>query len=266
MSNSTEDSRVAIVVAHPDDEALWLSSALAKAGALVFCYGDPFQRPKLGAARRRAVAALQRGGLAAPPLPGLIDLQIPESGAGFAVDWPLPRMTEFGVAINEAEARLRYQENYPKLVASLRPVLASCREVYTHNPWGEYGHAEHFQVYRAVAALQVELGFTLWFSNYVSNRSWRLAQRLAGETFWAERIAQKPDQALARQLMGVYARAGAWTWTRLHRWPRLETLYASPPSSGDVPAGRTLAGESLLDTSRLRWWPPPLRNPLRLLV
>jgi LmbE family N-acetylglucosaminyl deacetylase len=245
------DAGAAIVVAHPDDEALWLSSVLRQAGSIVFCYGDPYQRPELAAARRRAVAAL--------PLQGLFDLQIPESGAGFAVDWPLPALTAFGVAINEAAARQRYEANFPKLVAALRPVLANCRDVYTHNPWGEYGHAEHLQVFRAVAALQAEFGFTLRFSNYVSAQSWRLAQQLAETIRWSERAELPPDRKLARQLMRVYAHAGAWTWTRLHRWPRRETLYACRPGA----SGNSLTGESLLDTGRLRWWPPPFRNPRR---
>jgi LmbE family N-acetylglucosaminyl deacetylase len=252
MTAPAPDAGMAVVVAHPDDEALWLSSALRRAGRIVFCFGDPYLRPELAAARRRAVAAL--------PLPGLIDLQIPESGAGFAVDWPLPALTAFGVAINEPAARQRYEANFPKLVAALRPVLANCRAVYTHNPWGEYGHAEHLQVYRAVAALQDELGFTLLFSNYVSARSWPLAQILAGEVRWSERTELPPDRKLARQLMRVYADAGAWTWTRLHRWPRSETLYACRPAT----ARKRLAGEFLLDTGRLRWWPPDFRTPRRI--
>jgi len=254
MTVSGPDAGSAIVVAHPDDEALWLSSALAQAGSIVFCYGDPYLRPKLAAARRRAVAAF--------PLNGLTDLQIPESGAGFAVDWPLPALTAFGVAITEPAARQRYETNYPRLTAALRPILANCREVYTHNPWGEYGHAEHFQVYRAVAELQTELGFFLRFSNYVSARSWPLARQLASQTRWSDRAELPPDEKLARKLMQVYAKAGAWTWTRLHRWPAYETLYGCRHDA----AGSSLSGQSLLDTGRLRWWPPPLRDPRRRLV
>jgi len=253
MNAARQGAASAIVAAHPDDEALWLSSVLGDVGAVIFCYGDPYQRPKLAAARRRAVAALPRN--------GLIDLQIPESGAGFAVDWPLPALTAFGVAINEPQARQRYEANYPKLIAALRPVLAHCRDVYTHNPWGEYGHAEHLQVYRAVAELQIELGFTLWFSNYVSARSWQLAQQLADRIYWSARVARAPDEKLARQLMRIYADAGAWTWTRLHRWPHRETLYACRPAASE----NRLAGEWLLDTGRLRWWPPPFRTPRRVI-
>jgi LmbE family N-acetylglucosaminyl deacetylase len=235
----------AVVVAHPDDEALWLSSVLGTADRVVLCFGDLFQRPKMSAARRRAVSALR--------LPGLIDLNLPESGGGLSVDWKRPRLTEAGIALADPAAGERYSANFAALTEALRPALAGCTAVYTHNPWGEYGHADHIQVHRAVAALQAELGFTLWFSNYVGAASWPLAQEIGGRPCWAERRAVTPDAALARRLRDVYRRAGAWTWTRWHRWPAEEVLYALPPS-GPV---HSLAGESLLDVAGLRWWPPP---------
>jgi LmbE family N-acetylglucosaminyl deacetylase len=241
----------AVIVAHPDDESLWLSSALASADKVVFCFGDPFERPKMAQARRRAVAAL--------PLPGLVDLRLPESGGGFSVDWESPRLTETGIAISDRQERARYDANYARLVAALRPVLAGCVEVYTHNPWGEYGHAEHIQVYRAVAALQGELGYTIWFSNYVGPVSWGLARKIGLQPCWAERRAVQPDEAAARRLMRIYRRSGAWTWTKFHRWPAEETLYAQP-LAGDL---RPLSSEWLLDVTGLRWWPPPWRRARR---
>jgi len=242
----------AVVVAHPDDECLWLSSVLAAADRVVFCFGDPFERPKLSAARRRAVAAL--------PLAGLVDLALPESGGGFSVDWTDPRLTETGIAITDPGARARYDSNFLRLVAALRPVLAGCGDVYTHNPWGEYGHAEHIQVYRAVAALQAELGFTIWFSNYVGPASWPLARRIGAQPCRAGRHRSvRPDEALARSLRRIYRNHGAWTWTRWHRWPAQETLYAQPPGEAQCP----LTGECLLDVTGLRWWPPPWGRALR---
>ncbi len=246
-------TRSAVVVAHPDDEALWLSSALGTADRVVLCFGDLFQRPKMSAARRKAVAAL--------PLAGLVDLKLPESGGGLSVHWADPQLTDAGIAIADLAAGGRYAANFTTLVAALRPALAGCNEVYTHNPWGEYGHAEHIQVHRAVAALQAELGYTIWFSNYVGAASWPLAQDIGRGPCWTERRRVTPDAALAHELRGVYRRAGAWTWTRWHRWPEEEILYAVPPS-GPL---RTLAGEALLDVAGLRWWPPPW-GPARRVV
>ena len=42
----------ALVVAHPDDEALWLSSAIAAADRIILCFGDLYERPKTSSARQ----------------------------------------------------------------------------------------------------------------------------------------------------------------------------------------------------------------------
>jgi LmbE family N-acetylglucosaminyl deacetylase len=229
----------AVVVAHPDDEALWLSAALAGAGRVVFCFGDQFGGKK-SEGRRRAVAAL--------PLP-VVSLALVESGTRRLVDWTHAGFTAAGIEIADAAGRARYEANFVALVERLRPVLAGCDEVYTHNPWGEYGHPEHVQVYRAVAALQAELGFTVWFSNYVSPLTWRLA-RLSGAG-WAQKTRVRPDVGRARRLFWIYWRHGAWTWPLMHRWPGWETYFAQPAGGADM---RPLAGERFLDVTRLRWW------------
>ena len=243
----------AIVVAHPDDEMLWFSGVLGAAGRVVLCYGDSFWRPAISAARRRAVASL--------PLAGLVALAIPESGARFMADWAAPRLTACGIAITEPAAAARYEANFPLLVERLRPLLAGRREVYTHNPWGEYGHSEHLQVHRAVTLLQAELGFTLWFSNYVGPRSWPLARMLANQVGWSARRSVAPDLALAHRLAQHYRRHGARTWPALHRWPGVETFYAQAPTRAaeqvpDAMPRQLFAGEVLCDVSRLRPWFP----------
>ena len=237
----------AVVVAHPDDEALWLSSAILPAERMVYCFGDLYERPRDSRARRRALEAL--------PLAGIVKLSVPESGAGFCADWTNPQPTPFGIEITEPAARARYESNYARVLTGLHDCLAGCGAVYTHNPWGEYGHSEHIQVHRAVAALQAELGYTLWFSNYVGPRSWPLARQLGGELRWTERRSVLPDPAMARRLRGIYRRHGVWTWSALHHWPARETLYALAPA-GTAAVGHRFTGEELLDVARLRWWPP----------
>ena len=254
MTDPPRPQAVAIVVAHPDDEILWLSSALAAADRVVFCFGDPFERPRLADARRRAVAALD--------LPGLLNLALPESGAGFSVDWNRARATDAGIEIAAAPARGRYEANMPRLTGALRHALTGCRTVHTHNPWGEYGHAEHIQVHRAIASLQPELGFVLCFTNYVGPLSWPIAARLGAAPCWTERRTVRPDLVIARRLMAAYRRHRAWTWSQFHRWPPSETLYAQPPGAGDR---RPLTGEHLIDVAGLRPWPTPWRPARRFL-
>jgi LmbE family N-acetylglucosaminyl deacetylase len=240
-------SRSVVVVAHPDDEILWLSAALADAQPIVLCFGDPYRRPDQAAARRRAVAGL---GLA-----NLANLAIPESGVIRLVDWSRPVLTATGMAIADPAGQARYDANFGRLLNALRPLLVGASDVYTHNGWGEYGHPEHVQVHRAVACLQPELGFTLWFSNYVAPLSFALAQHLSGAPAWAEKRPVRPDVALAKQLRRIYLQNGAWTWSRLHRWPVQEMFYAQP--AGDRQAWHSLRGETLLDVTALRGWRSP---------
>lgn len=258
MSDTQFEQRspTAVVVAHPDDEVLWLSGVVSSADWVVFCFADSFEKPEASAARRRAVAAL--------PLTRLVDLKVPESGARFLADWADPRLTSAGIEITDAAARARYGANYTQLVEALRTTLDGCSEVYTHNPWGEYGHTEHIQIYRVVAALQAELGYTIWFSNYVDAASWPLARQVGRQPCWTHRRTIQPDLAMARRLMRVYRRHGAWTWTRFHRWPAQETLYAQPPAE-NLETRYPLSGEWLLDIAGLRWWPPPWRAAHRRL-
>lgn len=250
------EATAALVVAHPDDEALWLSSVLADVGRVILCFDEILDRPQRSHARRAAVAAL--------PVAGVVSIGLPESGVKLAVDWADPRPTRFGVAIVEPAARARYEDNYARLVDALRPALAGVSRVYTHNPWGEYGHAEHIQVHRAVMELQGALGYSVWFSNYVGRRSWVLARALRTQVLWQERREVNPDRAAARALMRVYRRHRVWTWSLAHRWPRRETLYGIRAEALD-PVSFPMAGEWLLDADRLRWWPPSWRSVHRRL-
>jgi len=250
INTPPEKGFTALVVAHPDDEALWLSSAIASADRIILCFGDLFARPRDSAARRAAAAAL--------PLRGLVSLDIPESGVLNLVDWARPQPTPAGIAITDAAARGRYEANYPRLVTALGNALAGAGAVYTHNPWGEYGHADHIQVHRAVAALQGDIGYTIRFTNYGSRKSWPLACRLSAQLWWSERRSQSPDRDIARRLMRVYKDHGIWTWNTTHRWPRRETLYGIPPPGSPLPR-YPMAGEWLLDVAALCWWPPSLR-------
>jgi hypothetical protein len=247
----------AVVVAHPDDEALWLSSVVASVERIVFGFGAVYGKPQRSEARRRAVGAL--------PLHGIVNLAIDESGVEWQSYLAKPELTPSGVRIFEPAVRERYQSNHAKLLEGLRPALAGCKDVYTHNPWGEYGHPEHIQIHSAVTALQDELGYTVWFSNYVGPRNWNFVRGLAPRLNWAQRRVVKPDITTARALMQVYRHYGAWTWKSGHRWPAQEVMYAQPPKSS--PEGlHPLCGEWLLDVGRLRWWRPPWRSPSQRLT
>ena len=202
-------TRSALVVAHPDDEALWFSSIAGKVERLIVCFLEVDGRPDVTEGRRRAAASF--------PLAHTEFLGLKESGVFNGADWLIPVTTEYGLEVSRRPRTLRtfhgerYLQNYAVLRESLLSRLQGCRNVFTHNPWGEYGHEEHVQVYRAVASAQRVLGFDLWFSNYGSNRSHNLMLRYLTE-FRSDYVTFETNRDLATSLEELYRAHGCWTW------------------------------------------------------
>ncbi len=122
-----------------------------------------------------------------------------------------------------------YRDNYAALVTELEHRLAGYRNVFTHNPWGEYGNEEHVQVYRAVNALQERMGFCLWFSNYCSNKSCTMMAQyvpMLGSSY----ATFETNKVFAKKIQTVYQRNGCWTWYDNYERPDRETFLANGES------------------------------------
>lgn len=203
--------RACVVVAHPDDEVLWFSSVLAEVGRVILCFEDCAEYPEFGPARRAVLAAY--------PLPSVEALRLPEPCSVHLVDWLTTEPDEYGVQLNAAnvtdEQRGRYRQCSHALRQALEPRLQGIDVVFTHNPWGEYGHPDHVQVSSVVDSLSAEYGFRVLYSGYIASRTMPLAARhlprLGG---WVELPVQS---ALAEPIEALYKRHGAWTWPADHQ-------------------------------------------------
>ena len=230
-----------IVAAHPDDELLWFASILRHVERVVLVYEDYWPDPRMGDARRAA--------LDAHPHPGVSSLGLSEAATYGCADWNRPVPTEYGMALGhrtslrnakQAARRLlgrgsapregvqrRYRANFDAIVSRLRPMLRPGANVFTHNPWGEYGHEDHVQLFRALDLLREEIGFTLWMSNYCTERTLPFAL-----TYFDERdhdwIALPTDRDYAEDVADVYRRAGCWTWSDTWNWFRTECFMEAP--------------------------------------
>jgi LmbE family N-acetylglucosaminyl deacetylase len=194
-----------LIVAHPDDEMLWFSSILARAGKIIICMIDSQRNPELGPARKESLSRY--------PLPNLISLNMEQADTlGYSADWTNPVLTEYGIALpKRPDLAGRYQTNYYTLRDRLRQKLTGYANVFTHNPWGEYGHEEHVQVYRVVKDLQAEFNFKIWYSNYCSNRSYPLMIRqLSGGG--KQMLTLKTDRKIMELIKKLYQDSGCWTW------------------------------------------------------
>ena len=233
-----------IVAAHPDDEILWFSSIMKQARQVVILYRDFWASPDLGAKQATAIANL--------PHNNVKWLELCEAGSFGCADWVSPTISDTGLAFTSI-ATLRdiksmvkkalpvgspaptgrlaqaYDRNFLATVERLRPILTKDMNVFTHNPWGEYGHEDHVQCFRAVDLLRREIGFKLWMSNYCTERSLPLAM-----TYFQQDpgpfIRLPTDLDYARQVTKTYVDAGCWTWIDDWAWFEDECFMEAPES------------------------------------
>jgi len=209
-----------IVVAHPDDELLWFASILMRVERVIVCFPEAPFLPALSEGRQKLLAEY--------PIK-LEYLPLAELESFDTAEWTSPEETPDGLALPGAPAELQraYRARVEPLERELRQRLAGAANVFTHNPWGEYGHEGHVQVHRVVARLATEMGFRPWYGNYASNRTHVLTDRyLSG--FGREYYSEPIDARWAISLAGIYRRNGAWTWLDDYVWFAEECFVSGP--------------------------------------
>ncbi len=230
-----------IIAAHPDDELLWFGSILKDVDHVLMVFEDYWPDPAIGEARRKVVENF--------PHKSVSTLAMAEAATYGLANWKSPKLTEFGVDLGSQHKRRdlkqkikrlagksnapklgileHYKSNFHALYENLKSQLSADMNVFTHNPWGEYGHEDHLQVFRVLERLREEIGFKLWMSNYCTERSLSLAMTY----FSAENPAtiQLPvNKAYADQVADVYKQAGCWTWADDWTWFDNEIFIETP--------------------------------------
>lgn len=273
MDKATLLKNSVIVAAHPDDELLWFTSILREVDQVIMVFEDFAAHPDLGDARRRVIADYPRA--------GVTSLAIEESGALGCADWASPEPSAFGLKLGYEEKRraitnfarssysvLRldgggrralprieraYAMNYGRIYAALKDRLKPDMNVFTHNPWGEYGHEEHVQLFRVVDRLRSEIGFRLWMSNYCTNRSLPLAMRHFPASS-APYLRLQADKDFADEVAGIYKKHGCWTWSDDWTWFEDECFMEAPEGVGTPVSGGHLFPLNMftVDTPRSR--------------
>ena len=243
--------RSVLVVAHPDDEVLWFSSILDAVAKIVIVFDTAH-----GSAEREAAF---RNRIADHPLAGKItSLGLTRVRSHNRSRWPEPEATDYGLKLeDDAALDAAYGVQYQDAQAALRPYLEEASNVFTHNPWGEYGHEDHVQLSKCVTALTDELGATVWYSNYVSGKSSRLMRRYV-TGFRSDYLVNHIDSARARVIADTYFRHGTWTLDPDYDWFPSECFIQGPLESSELATAGTLFPVNYL---RVPFDPIPARVP-----
>ena len=199
-----------IICAHPDDEILWFGSILESVKEITVCFLGCKSNPQWKDGRKKSIYEY--------PLRKISCIGIDESETYNSANWQDPVITKYGLEIfNKRISDKIYKRNYYKLNKSLKNKLKGYCDIFTHNPWGEYGHEEHVQVYRVVKELQEEMRFNLWFPNICSNKSLKLMSKYV-DALDSEHVKFKTNNVIARDIKSLYEKNRCWTWFGDWEW------------------------------------------------
>lgn len=239
MNDESEFDDAVLVVAHPDDEVLWFSSVIGRVGKVIICYGDVVSSDSLSDGRRAVVNEY--------PLKTAVFLNLREAEVFGTANWRAPRITPYGIAVERKPNSMAgfsvqcYEENFSRLQELLAVEIKGARRVFTHNPWGEYGHEEHVQVFRVVDSLRARLSFSLHFSSYCSVRSMPLLMQSNG-VIGGRAWSVPTDIETANRISAIYKRHDCWTWFHDYVWPSHDTFLEIRPEGSTQVASDSLGG------------------------
>ena len=211
----------ALVVAHPDDEVLWFSSVLEDVKRIIIVFNASAQHPELAESVSAALAGH-------PCRDKIVTLDIAQADSHNRADWPHPEDTDYGLRLERApELDAPYAEQAARVAKALDPHLAGMQNVFTHNPWGEYGHEAHVQLSKVTTRLAAKHGAAIWYGNYVSGKSSRLMRQYQhgfGNVYYTRDV----DATRASEVADTYMRNGAWTFDADHTWFPTECFIRGP--------------------------------------
>ena len=202
-----------VIVAHPDDEIIFFSSVLKNASKIIICF-DQTEDLNVNIGRRKLKTQM--------PLNNFLFLGQVESAVSNSANWKYPEKCLEGIVVGKNKNS--YLQNYLDLKLQLSKIINYGETIYTHNPWGEYGHEEHIQVFRVIMALSTDLNLKIFVNNYVSNKSYPLMtmeQHLLSD----EIHINTPDIDLASTLKKIYQSTSCWTFHDHYTWPKTELFY-----------------------------------------
>ena len=185
-----------IVVAHPDDELIFFSSILKSASKIIICYTKSKDKSvNIGRNKIKNIS----------PFKNWLFLNQKETD-------------EFNLD------DLKFNKNYQQIKLNLSEVLNVGDTIFTHNPWGEYGHQDHVMVFTAIKNLSKKLKLTIFVSGYVSNNTTDLMKKkhyLFSNDFYYRKIDHNFNKILKKK----YILNSCWTFDNEYIWPNTEVFF-----------------------------------------
>ena len=214
MNQNIKFEKSALVVAHPDDEILWFSSVIDFVDKIIIIYNGTSNKEVLLGRNKIFNSKIL-------PYQGKVKcLKIEEADVFNKSNWNFPKLTSYGVKLNSK----KYIQNFDKIKEKLSEELLDYQNIITHNPWGEYGHEEHIQVFNAISKVSEKINFAVWVSSYFSEQSLK-TMSLFKNFISKETYRFEINKDICEKVKSIYISNKAWTWSENYEWPKHESFF-----------------------------------------
>jgi len=192
--------KYSIVVAHPDDEILWASSIVQNAEKIIICFTKTNNSKIITAGREKS------------------SIETPKNF--YFLNFEEPSNYGFESSAKSQKAIKIYKNLKKKLFS-----LINSETIYTHNPWGEYGHIHHIELHKIVRSICKEKKLFLKVFGYFHLRT------LSKRNYFINRNNLKVEkkevsQKIFFKIKNIYLRNHCWTWPNSYKLPIYEYFYS----------------------------------------
>lgn len=206
-----------LIVSHPDDECLFASSILDKISTLIVCFEKlPFEN-KITDGRKNSLNTYPLNELT------LVNLGLSQANKSFMPNnWFSIKENCYGIKGGYKDKS--YRNNFQILLSELRKYIPNNSFLISHNPWGEYGHEEHCQLFKVVFQIAKETNSDFYVSGYCGNLSTYFARRKL-HLLNQEYFKFKTNKKIFIKLKNHYLKNGCWTWYKDYELPHFEIFF-----------------------------------------
>ena len=231
MLNTINDKHSVLVVAHPDDEAIFSSSLLDSVRLVIICFSEVLGDTKLSQGRITAACS--------PYLTKLVYLGIPQSATN---DFFLhPKVNGLCDDLTRFSISNDYENNNKLLYSKIIKYLCKGDVVFTHNPWGEYGHLEHIQVFNVISDIICNSNFSLrgFVNGYVGYKAF-YDMRSKSQLISNKALKLPSNRKIYALAEAHYRLHNCWTWSHNYSLPDYEYFYEIKSQSSLMQNGTSL--------------------------
>lgn len=186
-----------IIVAHPDDEIIFFSSILKSKSRKIICFSVSKDK-KVNKGR-----------------------EVIQTKAPFK-NWLFLNQKE--LSAYNFKGCSTYIKTFHKLKSLLSEIIEVGDTIYTHNPWGEYGHEDHILVFDVINNLSKKLKLKIYVNGYVTNNTYNLMSKkeyLLSNNFKFKKIDHKFNSIIKKK----YILNSCWTFDKNYKWPETEIFF-----------------------------------------